>query len=125
MLFAIILLLAYLNRPILQISAVLGGIGFGTFIDELGKFITQDNNYFYQPTPALIYIIFILLFLIFRMFEHNEKLTKKEYLINAFERMEDVVLQDLDIEEKRKTLKTLHQNAQFGRIQGIQFGIFH
>jgi hypothetical protein len=60
MLFAIILLLAYLNRPILQISAVLGGIGFGTFIDELGKFITQDNNYFYQPTPALIYIIFTL-----------------------------------------------------------------
>lgn len=107
MLFAIILLLAYLNRPILQVAAVLGGIGFGTFIDELGKFITQDNNYFYQPTPALIYIIFILLFLIFRMFEHNEKLTKKEYLINALERMEDVVLQDLDTEEKRKTLRIL------------------
>jgi len=33
------------------------------FIDELGKFITSDNNYFFQPTISLIYIVFIIIFL--------------------------------------------------------------
>jgi hypothetical protein len=41
-------------------AAIVGGVGF--FIDELGKFITEDNNYFYNPAAALIYLIFIGLF---------------------------------------------------------------
>src|SRR5438132_13663990 len=62
MLLALVLLLAFIGRHIQSIAAILGGVGFGTFIDELGKFITRDNNYFFQPTIALIYLIFVLLF---------------------------------------------------------------
>ena len=63
MLASIALLLRYWNPAIRQLAASIGGIGFGFFIDELGKFITSDNDYFFQPTIALIYILFILLFL--------------------------------------------------------------
>src|SRR5258708_23108147 len=42
MLGVILFLLSFFGRHIHQISAVIGGIGFGIFIDELGKFITAN-----------------------------------------------------------------------------------
>src|SRR5438034_6470211 len=59
MVIAIGMLLTYLGRSVRHSAAVLGGIGFGFFIDELGKFITSDNNYLYKPAAAIVYMIFI------------------------------------------------------------------
>ena len=59
MLIAIVLLVAFLNPIARRVGAILGGIGLGFFIDELGKFLTSDNNYFFKPTAAIIYIFFI------------------------------------------------------------------
>ena len=47
MLSSIIILLSFLNKATVSVASVLGGIGFGAFIDELGKFITGDNDYFF------------------------------------------------------------------------------
>lgn len=85
MLAAIVLLLALLGRRVKSFAAVVGGIGFGTFIDELGKFITSDNDYFFKPTIALIYIIFMLLFLFFRELHRRRELSRLELLANATE----------------------------------------
>jgi hypothetical protein len=60
-----------------------GGIGFGTFIDELGKFITDDNDYFFQPTIALIYLIFIGLFVLVRALHVRRPLSDRELRLNA------------------------------------------
>ena len=68
---AVILLLSYLGQRIRRAAAVLAGLGFGLFIDELGKFITSDNNYFYRPAIALIYVVFVLLFLWWRSLERQ------------------------------------------------------
>src|SRR5215204_5622282 len=45
MVLAIGLLVTFLGRSPRFPAAVVGGVGFGFFIDELGKFITSDNNY--------------------------------------------------------------------------------
>lgn len=67
------------------IAAVVAGFGFGTFIDELGKFITSDNNYFYKPAAALIYLIFVGLFLLARWIQNQGRLTPRESLANAID----------------------------------------
>ncbi|HEX2171607.1 MAG TPA: hypothetical protein VHL09_04095 [Dehalococcoidia bacterium] len=56
---ALHLIFIFLARWTLLVAAILGGVGFGTFIDELGKFSTSDNNYFFRPPFALIDVIFV------------------------------------------------------------------
>ncbi len=62
---AVLLPLALANRWAIQGSALLGGIGIGLFIDEVGKFITQTNNYFFPPALSLIYGFFLLTILVY------------------------------------------------------------
>lgn len=51
---ALVVALTLVPRRWRWVVAVAEGIGFGLFIDELGKFITQDVNYIFQPTAAII-----------------------------------------------------------------------
>ena len=60
---AIGILVTFLGRAPRRTAAVVGGVGFGFFIDELGKFVTSDNNYFFKPAAAMIDALFIGLFL--------------------------------------------------------------
>ena len=64
---AIGILLMFLGRGPWRPAGLIGGIGFGFFIDELGKFITEDNNYFYKPAAGVIYVVFITMFLVLRL----------------------------------------------------------
>lgn len=110
MLVAIILVINFLNKPILRLCAIIGGLGFGLFIDELGKFITRENNYFFQPAILILYSIFILLFLLARMVEKHQIYTQKEYLMNALEMLEEAVLGDMNTEEKKLTNSLLQKS---------------
>lgn len=83
MLAALMLLFAFLDRSVQRLAAVLAGLGFGTFVDEIGKFVTADNNYFYRPAVALIYGLFVLLFLVARTLVGQRPLSEKEALANA------------------------------------------
>lgn len=83
MLFALMLLLSFLDRSIQQAAAVIAGLGFGTFIDEIGKFVTADNNYFYRPAVSLAYGVLVIAFLIARTFVGRHRITDHEALANA------------------------------------------
>lgn len=78
MLIAIVLLLSFLGRARRHTGAVVGGIGFGFFVDELGKFVTLDNDYFFKPAAGMIYIVFILLFLAIRSLGWRHRWTPQE-----------------------------------------------
>ncbi|MCW3034045.1 MAG: hypothetical protein JWM60_2390 [Solirubrobacterales bacterium] len=109
MVIAIGLLLILLNRSIRRPAAVLGGVGFGFFIDELGKFITSDNNYFFKPAAALIYLVFVAMYLTIRALERRRGLTQLELLANALDLTAEAARHDLDVREKRRALAMLDQ----------------
>lgn len=99
--------LSFLGTRAQQLSALLGGVGFGVFIDELGKFITSDNNYFFRPTIGIIYAIFIVLYLLFNFLTKEQKLSSREYQLNALVQLEEAVANDMDPAEKRQVYKLL------------------
>lgn len=112
MLAAIILLLAFLGRSVQYWAAILGGIGFGFFIDELGKFITQDNNYFFQPTFMLMYLIFVGLYFIIRELEKNTELSEVERLVNALELSQEAALRHVDAVERQQLLSLVEKSSE-------------
>jgi len=91
MLIGLVVLLSALGNRAKRVAAIVGGLGFGLFVDELGKFVTADNDYFFQPAVALIYVVFILLFLLFRSIERRS-LSPQESLVNAADILVDVIL---------------------------------
>ncbi|MDD4161540.1 MAG: hypothetical protein PHW87_03580 [Methanothrix sp.] len=109
MMIALVIALAYINKSAYYLVAVLGGFGFGAFIDELGKFITGDNNYFYRPAVTLIYLVFVLLYLAIEKFVNKPRLSEQEKLINVLEIAKEVVLEDLDHRERRRALDLLKE----------------
>jgi hypothetical protein len=107
MLVAIIILLSFLGRPLHHLAAVIGGVGFGFFIDELGKFITADNNYFFKPAAGIIYLVFIILFLVTRHLEHGGVLTQEECLANAAEMLADAARGEMTVAQRDLALSLL------------------
>jgi len=89
---AIGILLSLLSPQSQLIAAVIGGVGFGLFIDELGKFLTSDNNYFFKPTASLVYAVFVAFFLAVRELRRYRKLTPRENLVNAVESAKEVAM---------------------------------
>src|SRR4051794_2306526 len=112
MLVAIGLVLSYMGPKILRAGAVLGGIGFGFFIDELGKFITADNDYFFKPAAGVIYLLFVLLFFFTRWLRRQRDLTQKESLVNAAALLTEAAMHDLDAREQRQALELLDRADQ-------------
>lgn len=111
MLAAILLLLGFLTATPRRLAAILAGLGFGLFIDELGKVITADNNYLFQPTVALIYVIFVSIYLLLIAVAHWGRYGPQDCLVNALEIVKEAVVGDLDEAERAHALRYIRRSV--------------
>lgn len=97
-------------------AAVIGGAGFGCFIDELGKFITKDNDYFYRPTIALIYAVLVILFLIARSVDRIDKITQSDHLFYAVQGLQSLAVGHMDGTRQQAALQHLADSGERGPL---------
>ena len=104
---ATLLPLLYANRWVYPASAILSGLGIGLFMDEVGKFITSANDYFYPPAAPLIYSFFMISALLYTRIRRNKITEPKASLYKVFDMLEEVLEKELDPSEKEEMLRLL------------------
>src|ERR687886_3065970 len=97
---ASLLPLVFANRWVYKAGALLAGVGVGLFIDEVGKFITQKNDYFYPAAAPIIYAFFLLTVLVYFQVRRPRSSDARAELYRAFDKFEDVLDRDLDARER-------------------------
>ena len=93
---AVLLPLVLANRWAIKVSALLSGIGIGLFIDEVGKFITQTNDYFFPPALSIIYGFFLLNVFVYIYFRRTRQEDPRKAMYHVFEGLQDALDGDLD-----------------------------
>ncbi len=120
MLVAMIMVMAFLSHTSLIIAMVVGGLGFGAFIDEIGKFVTSDNDYFFRPAVAMMYLLFLGIFALARIMEARIRPSPEVYLANAMEIAKESAVRDLDVEEEQRALQYLrHCDPQAPPVRAL------
>jgi hypothetical protein len=88
------------NRWGYALGALLSGAGVGLFIDEVGKFITQNNDYFHPLAAPIVYAFFLLTVLLYLRIRRPPTRDARAELYRAFDAMEEVLEHDLDDQER-------------------------
>jgi len=118
MLLSLLVLFGFVGRGVQFTAAITSGIGFGTFVDEIGKFVTSDNNYFFRPAVALIYVVFVLLSLSARALRERRPFTDRELLANAFDLAREIHLHHRRPAHTVEVLASLNRHESPGPLAG-------
>lgn len=108
-LIAALLLLIFVNRWVYSLSAILAGVGIGLFVDEVGKFITQRNDYFFPLAAPIIYVVFLLTLLVFLVVRRRSSHDAKSDVYQVLRELEEVLEDDLSESERTALLQRLHR----------------
>ncbi len=111
---ASILPLILANRWVFVASAILNGVGVGLFIDEVGKFITQNNDYFSPLAAPIIYAFFLITVLIYVQVRRPPSENPRAEMYRAFDMLQEMLDHDLDEQECEELEKRLSYVANQG-----------
>jgi hypothetical protein len=102
---AALLPLIFANRWVYVAGSLLAGAGVGLFIDEVGKFITQTNDYFHPVAAPIVYAFFLLTVLIYLQVRRPAEREPRAELYRALDGLQEVLDRDLEPSE-RQALKS-------------------
>lgn len=101
-------MLIFANRWVYHAGAIMTGVGVGLFIDEVGKFITRTNDYFYPPAAPIIYAFFLLVVFLYLRLRRQKPVDSRSELYRALDSLEEVLEHDLDNLEQSQLEARLH-----------------
>ncbi len=104
---ATLLPLLFTNQWIFTTTALLSGVGVGLFMDEVGKFITQTNDYFYPPAAPIIYAFFLLVVLVYVDISRKKASDARTEMYYILQDFDEVLDHDLSEEERNDILTHL------------------
>lgn len=111
---AALLIFIFINRWVRDVSAALAGVGVGLFIDEVGKFITQKNDYFFPLAAPIIYVVFLLTLLIYLAVKRRQ-VAVDDFRVDMYQvlsELEEVLEADLSVSERDLMIGRLHHISQ-------------
>jgi hypothetical protein len=104
---ASLLPIIYINEWVIALSAMISGFGVGLFIDEVGKFITQSNDYFYPSAAPLVYALFLITVFIFAQVKYQRRSSTRTVFYEILGRMTEILDRDLSEDEALEIQKKL------------------
>jgi len=109
---ATVLALSLFGRPARPVCAVLGGVGFGLFMDEIGKQITDEPGYFYRPAAGIIYATFAALLVLTQLLRRRVPLTVEQRSARAADLALTGVVSGLGEGQRRTALRLVEGSAR-------------
>ena len=104
-------LLQAADRVWKPISAFVFGIGLGLFLDETGKFITKNNDYFFKPAVAVMYVVLMALFLLTHAVDRLDRTPPQEDVYFAAQAVAHLTLESLTPDERDDALRRLDESG--------------
>lgn len=99
--------LIFANKRAFDLSALFSGIGVGLFIDEVGKFITTSNDYFFPAAAPIIYVFFLITLLVFQLVRNSRPSSLRPTLYHIMEQFEELLEGDLSQVERDQMIARL------------------
>lgn len=114
---AVLLVLIWDNPSAYRSAAVLSGIGIGLFIDEVGKFITRTNDYFFPPAAPIIYGFFLLTVVLYLYVRQPDEHDPRRAIVHALEKLQDAIYGELEESDLKELAADLNLARQSDRLE--------
>jgi hypothetical protein len=103
-----------LGAGVRNLAVMLGGIGFGLALDEVGKFVTKTNDYFYGPAAEIMYVLVVVVLVGTRALRTARPLSGRECLSSAALIAADGVARGLGDHRRQLALRLIEQSRRAG-----------
>jgi hypothetical protein len=117
---AVLLVLLFVGRRALILSALAAGIGVGLFIDEVGKFITETNDYFFAPAAPIIYGAILVLVMVWLIVGRRGRPTHEEATHGAIEAVRDLADGRLSTADRDRAIDRLRDATGTDAPSGLE-----
>jgi hypothetical protein len=123
---AAVLLLSFINQKLFILSAIFSGLGIGLFIDEVGKFITADYNYFIPSAAPIVYTFFLLTALVYTLIVRRSRNDSRMELYQLLGDLEEILDEDYTEEELKQLMtriEAVKEKPAYRDLKPIALGL--